>query len=85
MDNERMIAAPLNAAEYVQIETVKGDLQERMWLVRTVSMISLFLVLTGAIALLIRPEMAKDLWLILGPILSLIVGAYGSLIQKRKP
>ena len=78
MAKANMSPPPIAADEYVKIATASGDLQERMWKIRTVSLLAAALVVIGAIALIVRPEAAKEIWLIIGPILSGVATAYAT-------
>jgi hypothetical protein len=63
---------------------MEGELRVRLGIVRVLGVLSCMLAAGGILVSLIKPESAKDTWLILGPIIgSLVPGAVvGSLVNS---
>jgi hypothetical protein len=62
------IRAKADATE--KIERTKGEMAERLYKAQLFAVVSMTLILGGILAWFFHPESAKDLWLLISPILS---------------
>jgi len=74
------IIKPLSAAQI----RAQGDVDTRLKIINIVGVVSVILALAGSAAFLIYPDKSKDLWVIIGPILSsMITGTIGFLSGEK--